>query len=102
MEETLAMFQETLLNIYFNILEFCVIIVTRYVSLFLLFFKYDWYHQFKLCVDLIGYDRPGKIYRFTIIYYLLSLVYNTRIHIITQTDELQGVLSNYMLYKSLN
>jgi NADH:ubiquinone oxidoreductase subunit C len=91
-----------LFNIYLNIIEFCCRAVKKNIPNMLLFLKYDWYHQFQICIDLIGYDRPGKLYRFTIIYYLLSLVFNTRIHLLTQTDELTGLLSNYMLFKSLN
>jgi len=89
-------------NIYLNIIEFCFFTAKNNVPRLLVFFKYDWYHQFKVCVDLVGYDRPGKKYRFTVIYYLLSLVFNNRLHIITQTDELTGLVSNFMLYKSLN
>ena len=67
-----------------------------------LFLKIDWQHQFKLCIDLIAYDRPGKKYRFTLIYYFLSLVYNTRYQVLTQLPPLKGVSTAYMLYKSIN
>lgn len=68
----------------------------------LLALKYDWYKQFVSCMDIIAYDQPGKVYRFTIIYYLLSLTYNSRLQLITQTNELKGVDSAVMLYSSAN
>lgn len=68
----------------------------------LLTLKYDWYKQFISCMDIIAYDQPGKVYRFTIIYYLLSLTYNSRLQLITQTNELKGLDSVIMLYSSAN
>lgn len=53
-------------------------------------------------MDIIAYDQPGKVYRFTIIYYLLSLTYNNRLQLITQTNELKGLDSAVMLYSSAN
>jgi NADH:ubiquinone oxidoreductase subunit C len=102
MNETGRVFEACLANIYLNIIEFCFSTVKTNIPRLLVFFKYDWYHQFKICVDLIGYDRPGKKFRFTVIYYLISLVFNNRLHLFTQTDELNGLLSNFMIYKSLN
>jgi len=53
-------------------------------------------------MDIIAYDQPGKVYRFTVIYYLLSLTYNNRLQLITQTNELKGLDSAVMLYSSAN
>ena len=102
LEEVVDFFGVRLLCGFLNVVDFCFRLVKKNMPNFLLFFKYDWYHQFKVCIDLVGYDCPGKFYRFTIIYYLLSLVFNARLHLITQTNELGGILSNYMLFKSLN
>lgn len=68
----------------------------------LLALKYDWYKQFVSCMDIIAYDQPGKVYRFTIIYYILSLTYNSRLQLITQTNEIKGLDSVIMLYSSAN
>jgi len=68
----------------------------------LLALKYDWYKQFVSCMDIIAYDQPGKVHRFTIIYYILSLTYNSRLQLITQTNELKGLDSIVMLYSSAN
>nr|YP_009118055.1 NADH dehydrogenase subunit 9 [Paracercomonas marina]AJF22841.1 NADH dehydrogenase subunit 9 [Paracercomonas marina] len=64
--------------------------------------KYDWYKQFHLCMDIIAYDQPGKVYRFTVIYYLLTLVFNSRITVITQTSELKALETMVMVYSSTN
>jgi NADH:ubiquinone oxidoreductase subunit C len=53
-------------------------------------------------MDLIVFDQPGKIYRFTLIYYLLSILYNSRFQILIQTDTLKSIESIYMLFKSAN
>lgn len=66
----------------------------------LLFYKSDWCHQFKICTDIISMDRPGKLYRFTILYYLLSVMYNTRLVVYIQISSLQHVLSITTLYRS--
>ena len=87
---------------HFKATDFCIRTVQRYINLFLLFFKYDVYHQFSLCIDIIVYDKPGKKYRFTIIYYLLSLLFNTRLHLITQVGALQTIETACMVYKSIN
>jgi NADH:ubiquinone oxidoreductase subunit C len=55
-----------------------------------------------MAIDLIGYDQPGKIYRFTVIYYLLSLKRNSRLQIITQLDNLQSLETISLIYKSAN
>lgn len=86
--------------IYFNELSFRV--VKKNISNLLLFFKIDWLHLFSICIDIIAVDQPGKKYRFTIIYYLLSIFYNVRIQIFTQTTALAGLDTISMLYKSAN
>jgi NADH:ubiquinone oxidoreductase subunit C len=77
-------------------------VVKKNISLLITFFKFDWLHQFTMCVDILAYDQPGKKLRFTVIYYLLSLTYNTRLHLVTQLGDLQGLETVYMLYKSAN
>ena len=65
-----------------------------------LFFKADWCHQFVVCTDIIAVDRPGKLYRFTVLYYLLSVIYNTRFVIYVQLRSLQAIFSVSMLYSA--
>ena len=64
----------------------------------LLFFKNHSFSQFKQLVDIAVYDRPGKRYRFTVIYHLLSIYYGNRIVCLVQTDELTDLPSTTFLY----
>lgn len=82
--------------------ELLFFIAKKNITLFITFFKFDWLHQFSLCVDIIIYDQPGKRFRFTAIYYLLSICYNTRIHLVSQLGALQGLETVFMLFKSAN
>lgn len=82
--------------------ELVYFIVKKNISLFLTFFKFDWLHQFSMCIDLVVYDQPGKKFRFTVIYYLLSITYNTRLHLVSQIGDLQALETIYLLYKSAN
>lgn len=52
-----------------------------------LFLKKHSTYQYKTLVDLIAYDLPGKQFRFTLIYNLLSVDYNSRILIRTKILE---------------
>jgi len=45
------------------------------------FLKNHTLSQFKLFTDLVCYDRPGKNYRFSLIYNLLSMDFNYRVKI---------------------
>jgi NADH:ubiquinone oxidoreductase subunit C len=86
--------------IYFN--ELSLRVVKKNISNLLLFFKIDWLHLFSICIDIIAIDQPGKKYRFTVIYYLISIFYNARIQIFTQTTGLAGLETISLLYKSAN
>jgi NADH:ubiquinone oxidoreductase subunit C len=84
---------------YFDTL---MMVVRTSLSFFLVFLRYDWLNQFKICIDLFAYDRPGKTFRFTIIYHLLSIVYNVRFIILTQTNAYKGVETISHLFRSAN
>ena len=64
----------------------------------LLFLKKHSLSQFKQLVDIAVYDRPGKRYRFTVIYHLLSIHYGNRVMCLVQTDELTDLPSTTSLY----
>jgi NADH/F420H2 dehydrogenase subunit C len=55
---------------------------------------------FKMLVDILVIDYPGKDKRFSLIYCLLSLKYNTRIKVKVLIDELTPVNSVTNIYKS--
>ena len=76
--------------------------VKERIGISLLFLKYDCYSAYSICTDIIAYDRPLQKYRFTIIYYLLSLSFNTRGHLLTQLADSQKLDTACMIYKSLN
>lgn len=57
-------------------------------------------HRYNSCNDIICWDKPGKLYRFTIVYILHSLNYNTRISILIQTNELKPIFSITNLFYS--
>lgn len=64
------------------------------------FFQKHSFYQFKQLVDIAVYDRPGKRYRFTVLYHLLSIHYGNRIKSLIQTDELTDLPSSTSLYSS--
>ena len=88
--------------VWYKLWELLIFVIKKNISLVLIFLKFDWFHRFLVCIDLIVYDQPGKRYRFTVIYYLLSVLYNTRIHLVSQLGDFHGLDTVYMLYKSIN
>jgi len=58
-----------------------------------LFFKKHSLCQYKTLADLIAYDCPGKLFRFTLLYNLLSVDYNSRIVISTKLVEYLPVIT---------
>lgn len=64
----------------------------------LLFLQMHSLSQFKQLVDIAVYDRPGKRYRFTVIYHLLSVNYGNRVMCLVHTDELTDLPSTTSLY----
>lgn len=82
--------------------EFTCILFKKNITSVLLLLKYDWFLQFNMCVDLVVYDRPGKVSRFTVIYYLLSTVFNVRFHLVTQISARNPLETASFLFSSLN
>lgn len=82
--------------------EFIIKTHPNYLLPLLTFFKNDSLNQFKQLIDVVAIDQPGKNYRFTIIYCLLSVTFNQRLQIITQTNELKPISSITSLYKNAN
>jgi NADH-quinone oxidoreductase subunit C len=64
----------------------------------LFFLKSHSLTQFKQLVDIAVYDRPGKRYRFTVLYQLLSIYFGNRLTCVVQTDELTDLPSATVLY----
>jgi NADH:ubiquinone oxidoreductase subunit C len=66
----------------------------------LLFLKNNSLSQYKSLIDIIAYDIPGKIYRFVIIYALLSTRFNRRIFVYVHTNEVLWLNSVTSLFNS--
>jgi len=57
---------------------------------------------FKVMVDIVCYDVPGKAHRFSLVYNLLSVQFNTRVRVITKIQEnISQILSLISLYRSV-
>ena len=67
-----------------------------------MFLKNDSLHQYKHLIDIVAIDQPGKNYRFTLIYCLLSTTFNQRIQVGIQTNELKSISSITTIYKNAN
>lgn len=58
--------------------------------------------QFKILIDIIVYDRPGKKNRFNIIYILASPFLNSRCSVRAQINHLQYINSIVHIFASAN
>jgi len=80
--------------ISFNIISIIVLLHT-------MFLKYNSLILANTCTDITIYDRPGKKYRFTIIYYFISLEFNLRYKIFVKLSELESIQSLTTIYNSI-
>ena len=87
-------------KIHLNIFDFEARCTRSNIVTCLILLRYDWMQQFIYCIDIIAADKPGKKYQFTIVYNLLSLIFNIRYQLITQTSSLKGLNTIYILYAS--
>lgn len=55
-----------------------------------------------MCIDLVVIDTPSKYFRFTVIYLFLSTIYNYRIKLFLQTNEIFPLESLMNLYPNTN
>ncbi|CAK9809909.1 NADH dehydrogenase [ubiquinone] iron-sulfur protein 3, mitochondrial [Anthophora plagiata] len=58
--------------------------------------------QFTSLADMTALDVPSRLYRFELVYNLLSINFNTRIRVKTYTDELTPVQSIEPIYDAAN
>jgi NADH:ubiquinone oxidoreductase subunit C len=58
--------------------------------------------QYKVLTDIIVYDAPDTKYRFTVIYNLLSIEFNSRLLICTYTTQPVPIVTTCRLYASAN
>lgn len=66
----------------------CFLVQTNLLPKILIIFKNHFKYQFKVLTCLSGVDYPENLYRFQIVYELLSIRYNLRIRLKVFIDEL--------------
>ena len=59
-------------------------------------------YQYKILTAISGVDLLGKTYRFSVVYELLSLTFNSRIRVKLFVDEITSVVSVVSLYINAN
>lgn len=73
--------------------EVTIIVQTKDIFEFLLFFKNNFLCQYKILSCVSGIDYPSNFHRFVIIYDLLSVRYNSRLKIKIFSHELSSICS---------
>lgn len=58
--------------------------------------------QFVSLIDITAVDVPSRVYRFEVVYNLLSLRYNSRVRVRTYSDDLTPISSLSNLYQAAN
>ncbi|XP_076041079.1 NADH:ubiquinone oxidoreductase core subunit S3 [Oratosquilla oratoria] len=58
--------------------------------------------QFTNIVDVCGVDIPSRLFRFEVVYNLLSVRFNARVRVKTYTDELTPIDSSVEVYEGSN
>lgn len=86
----------------YNKNETLVHIYLKNLSAFLTFMKYHINTQFKMMVDVTTIDYPSRIYRFVLVYNLLSVYFNSRVIIKTSLQMGDSCDSVTKLYSSAN
>lgn len=83
---------------------FDIVIEVSSVHLYsmLYFFNKHTFSQFKILIDIVCYDKIKANYRFTLVYNLLSMKYNSRVRVLLQVNELMSILSVIGLFNSAN
>ena len=70
---------------------------------FILFLKKHSLFLFNILTDIICYDCPGKSYRFSLVYNLLSIKFNSRLRVIVKQQETKSKIVSLMaLFRSAN
>lgn len=77
----------------YNNKENNLIIPTNFINEILIIIKNHFKYQFKILTCISGIDNPENLYRFQIVYDLLSLKFNNRIRLKILVDELIPVNS---------
>ena len=76
----------------------CLLVKTNLLPEILTIFKNHFKYQFKILTCISGVDYPENLYRFQIVYELLSLKYNSRLRIKVFLNELTPMSSVEKIY----
>jgi NADH:ubiquinone oxidoreductase subunit C len=82
--------------------ELCINISLNFLNNIFFFLKNNFDQQFKILSYISGIDNPKLIYRFKIIYDLLSIFYNVRLRVKLMANELTSVSSLESIYSGAN
>lgn len=78
--------------------EKCFLINTNLLNDIITVFKSHYKYQFKILTCVSGVDYPENLYRFQVVYELLSIRYNSKIRIKIITNELTPINSIEKLF----
>ena len=81
--------------------EIEVEVVPKNLYPILYFLNKHTYCQYKVLVDVVCYDVVCSTQRFSVVYNILSVIYGSRITIISSIDDRCGLLSLLGIYKSI-
>lgn len=81
-------FQNTIKSAKFTFSENYVKVAREALIPLVLFYHLHSYSKFNTLLELTVVDTPGKLYRFNVQYYLLSVVNNLRLKIVVYTNEI--------------
>ena len=87
-------------NLRFKNNDIEIIVSHKNIGTILTFLKLHTACQFDQLIDIVATDNPGKHYRFTVRYLLLSIRFNARISVILQTNELTPLNTCVKIYAS--
>jgi len=82
-----------IIRFYVYFFDFCLLIQTNLLKSFVRFLKNHFKSQFKILTCISGVDYPKKLFRFSIVYELLSIKYNNRFRLKVFLDELVPINS---------
>jgi len=82
--------------------ENIIICNSKNIVLLLKILKQHINYQYKILTAISGVDLLGRSYRFSVVYELLSLTFNSRIRVKLFVDEITSVLSVVSLYINAN
>jgi NADH dehydrogenase (ubiquinone) Fe-S protein 3 len=101
-------FNNSLINLLPNCIQFLILnknettiyIKPTKILPFFTFLKDHVRTQYKVLIDVTAVDYPSKLFRFEVVYNLLSIQHNARIRVKTCIDEITPISSITQLYSS--